>query len=323
MKQDKIKLDTTGEYLQIGSRKPSAAKSEQDAVLLQQQKVFLDNAFLFLAHREQILNDNKMSQAPVPFQSGLAYTGTNGLHNPTLGTYLEFWQNCPQAAWVDEDDRKYLVYHIAGSPLTGTNRCGIVYEDGTTASVPLPCFHNLWSGFMKINRERCDAAEDGDGNYTLEMVTDLLNSKYAPSCEAFFYKKMADYWSQRCKAAEATCENLSRDLLYNEMNAVRQQLTALIDDADRLQQEIDTMEEEIRAARHEMQTKLHAKEITPAEYQRWWTGLLLRKKKDDAVVFRRRMIDETLRSLFPEKHHLVSLCTVREFLAEIKSASMK
>ena len=310
-----IHLDTTGEYLQIGRHKPNAIKQDQNAEKQEAQKLFLDNAFLFLANRERILSDSRMRLAPVPLQSGLAYTGTNGFRNPTLGVYLEFWMNCPQAAWIAEDGRKHLVYRIAGSPLTGRNSCGIVYENGTTKNVQLPYFRNLWRTFMEINRKR-NAEMQTNKSYSLPMVVEILKGFHCTDHEAFFYKEMADYWSQRCKAAEATIENLSRQLLHAKMSAVRQQLTVLLNDADRKQLEIDSMEEETRTVRREMLNKLHAMEMTPAEYQRWWTALPIRKKKDETIAFQKKMIEDTLRSLFPEEYCGISLSTVRQFLEE-------
>ena len=310
-----IHLDTTGEYLQIGRHKPNTIKQNQDAEMQAAQKLFLDNAFLFLDNRERILSDSRMRLAPIPIQSGLAYTGTNGFRNPTLGVYLEFWMNCPQAAWMDEDGRKHLVYRIAGSPLTGRNSCGIVYEDGTTENVQLPYFSNLWRTFMEINRKR-NAEMQTNESYSLPMVVEMLKDFHCTDHETFFYRKMADYWSQRCKAAEATIENLSRQLLYAKMSAARQQLTVLLNDADRKQLEIDDMAEEIRMARREMLNKLHAKEMSPAEYQRWWMTLPIRKKKDEAIAFQKKMIDDILRSLFPEEYCVISLSTVRQFLME-------
>jgi hypothetical protein len=310
-----IHLDTTGEYLQIGRHKSNTIKQDQNAEMQEAQKLFLDNAFLFLDNRERILSDSRMRLAPVPIQSGLAYTGTNGFRNPTLGVYLEFWMNCPQAAWIDEDGRKHLVYRIAGSPLTGRNSCGIVNEDGTTKNIQLPCFSNLWRTFMEINRKRNTEMQTNE-SYSLPMVVEILKGFHCTDHEAFFYKEMADYWSQRCKATEATIENLSRQLLHAKMSAMRQQLTVLLNDADRKQLEIDSMEEETRMVRREMLNKLHAMDITPAEYQRWWTALPIRKKKDEAIASRKRMIDDTLRSLFREEYCGISLTTIRQFLEE-------
>ena len=312
-----LALDTTEEYLQIGRRKTTVIKQEPNEREEAKKKLFLENAFLFFDNRERILDDSKMYFASVPIQSGLAYTGTSGFRNPTLGIYLEFWMSCPQAAWIDGNGRKYLVYRIAGSPLSGSNRCGIVYEDGTTKDVQLPDFRDLWRSFIDINKSH-DAEKLTSESYSLQMVVGLLKGFYRLSNEAFFYKRMAEYWAQRCKAAESAYKDMSRKILHTKMNAVRQQLKVLVDDVDRQQLKIDSMAEETRRVRREILNKLHAKGMTPAEYQRWWMALPIRKKKNETIEIQNRMIHDTLKGLFPEDFYAMSLNTVRQFLEESK-----
>ena len=90
---NRMKLDTTGQYLTIGRRKPVVKRTPPEVEQQRQQdvKFFTDHAFFFLDHRKQILNDSRMFLAPVPVQSGMAYIGTSGFNSPTLGVYIEWW----------------------------------------------------------------------------------------------------------------------------------------------------------------------------------------------------------------------------------------
>lgn len=318
---NQISFDTTGEYLQIGRRKPTVAKPEANADLQAQQKLFFDHAFAFLANKERILGDSRMFLAPVPIQSGLAYTGTSGFRNPTLGVYLEFWLNCPQATIASPEGRLRLVQRLSGSPLSGCNCCSVVYEDGTTECLSLPRFIDLWSTFMNINC-RYDEEKATCESYSLQQVVDILEKGAKPeSCNlsemyAAFYKREADYRKSRCISAEETCAQLRKDLRRCKMNAVRQQLADLVADADRRQGEIDALAEEIRSARRDMLKQLHANEMTPAECQRWWMSFPPRKEKDNAINELRHLIDETLETLLPDDHFSMSMQEVREFLAD-------
>ncbi|WP_337579745.1 hypothetical protein [Prevotella pectinovora] len=172
---DKIKLDATGTYLSLGNKpcKPQPRTSED---VEQQKKLFTDNAFYLLAHSEQIMHDSRMFLTPVAVQNVLAYTGTSGFHTPTLGIYLEWWNECPKALRTDKDGNRSLVFHLAGSPLSGANHCAEVYEDGRTESVQVSSFISHWRPFAAINT-RYDEAKHMYQAYTLEQVLEILHSE--------------------------------------------------------------------------------------------------------------------------------------------------
>ena len=172
---DKIKLDATGTYLSLGNKscKPQTRTSEK---FERQKKLFTDNAFYLLAHQERIMRDSRMFLAPVAVQNGLAYTGTSGFNAPTLGIYLEWWNECSMALRVDKENRRSLVFHLAGSPLSGANRCAEVYEDGRTESVQVSSFISHWRPFTAINT-RYDEAKHIYQAYTLEQVLDILHAE--------------------------------------------------------------------------------------------------------------------------------------------------
>ena len=172
---DKMKLDATGTYLSIGNKpcKPQPRTTEE---MERQKKLFTDNAFYLLAHQERIMRDSRMFLAPVGVQNGLAYTGTSGFLAPTLGIYLEWWDACTEALRVDKEGRRSLVFHLAGSPLSGANHCAEVFEDGKTESVQVSLFINHWRPFTAINT-RYDEAKHIYQAYTLEQVLDILHAE--------------------------------------------------------------------------------------------------------------------------------------------------
>ena len=172
---DKMKLDATGTYLSIGNKpcKPQPRTTEEWE---QKKKLFTDNAFYLLAHQERIMRDSRMFLAPIAVQNGLAYTGTSGFHAPTLGIYLEWWNECSIALRTDEDGKRSLVYHLAGSPLSGANHCAEVYEDGRVESVQVSSFISHWQPFVNINT-RYDEAKHIYQAYTLEQVLDILHAE--------------------------------------------------------------------------------------------------------------------------------------------------
>ena len=172
---DKMKLDATGTYLSLGNKpcKPQTRTSED---VEQQKKLFTDNAFYLLAHSERIMRDSRMFLAPVAVQNVLAYTGTSGFHTPTLGIYLEWWNECPKALRTDKDGNRSLVFHLAGSPLSGTNHCAEVFEDGRIEPIQVSSFISHWQPFVNINTQY-DEAKHIYQAYTLEQVLEILHAE--------------------------------------------------------------------------------------------------------------------------------------------------
>lgn len=172
---DEMKLDRTGVYLRVGNKplKPQPRPTEE---IERQKKLFTDNAFYLLAHRERIMQDGRMFLTPVAVTNGLAYTGTSGFHNPTVGIYLEWWAACAEAMRIDENGNRSLVFHLAGSPLSGANHCSEVYEDGRVKQIHLSYFSDCWRPFMATNT-RYDEAKYTCQAYTLEELLDVLHKE--------------------------------------------------------------------------------------------------------------------------------------------------
>lgn len=172
---DKMKLDETGVYLSVGNKplKPQPKSTEE---IEKQKKLFTDNAFYLLAHRERIMRDSRMFLTHVMIQNGLAYTGVSGFHNPTVGIYLEWWSLCSEAMRIDKDSNRSLVFHLAGSPLSGANHCSEVYEDRRVKQIHLSYFSDCWRPFMAINA-RYDEAKHLYQTYTLEELLAILRNE--------------------------------------------------------------------------------------------------------------------------------------------------
>ena len=139
-------------------------------------KLFTDNAFYLLAHRERILSDSRMFLCRVPSKSGLMYSGYRGFQKPTLGIYLEWWRKCPGAMITGKDGTRSLVYHLAGSPLSGANWCKSVNENGEIHEVKFNLFISHWRPFVGINT-RYTSAKQRYQAYSLEEVLEILHTE--------------------------------------------------------------------------------------------------------------------------------------------------
>ncbi len=140
-------------------------------------KLFTDNAFYLLAHRDRILSDSRMFLCPIAIKSGMMYSGSSGFENPTLGIYLEWWRECPNAMITDKDGTRSLVFYLAGSPLSGANWSKRVDESGEIhnvgASYP---FISQWRPFIGVNN-RYTAAKRRYQAYSLDEVLDILHNE--------------------------------------------------------------------------------------------------------------------------------------------------
>ena len=170
---DRWAFDMTGTYLTFGNRKlkKEPVKSEEQKAL---ERLFTANAFFLYQNRDRILGDSRMFLAPVEVQNGLFYTGVSGFQNPTLGVYVEWWNECKGALRENEQDELSLIYYLSGSPLSGVNYCKAVYADGRIEDVSLgKLFPNYWQSFMRVNR-RYTGAKQIYMSYTLQEVINQL-----------------------------------------------------------------------------------------------------------------------------------------------------
>lgn len=176
IKEDKLALDTTGEYLQIGRRKRETKRAtERDTIAQQRGELLCRKLHRLIAESDKILADSKMFLAPIPIKNGLAYFGTSGFHNPTLGVYIEWWKHHKCAWIIDEFGEKQPLIYIAGSPLSGANKCAYVRADGDSYGVSVTKFAPVWQSFVNVNTRYTEAKQRYDA-YTLEEVIEKLFS---------------------------------------------------------------------------------------------------------------------------------------------------
>lgn len=149
------------------------SKNEELSYERLQEDLFVDNAFYLWGHKDKILGDSRMFLCPVRMSNNLAYTGTIGLRDATLGVYVEWWMTCAGATMTDGKGRRSLVYHIAGSPLSGGNHCSAIREDGKRQTVTLLPFCDHWVPFMQINK-RYETVRGKCQAYELQDVLDIL-----------------------------------------------------------------------------------------------------------------------------------------------------
>ena len=165
IRPDVVGLDMTGEFLQMKGQPKKKTRTVQEGSW---KGLFLKEAFFLYEHRSAIYADSRMFLTPLPFANNLAYTGTSGLNNATLGVYLEWWDNCDRAVLKDKGEVVGLTYFIAGSPLSGNNHCSMVNRSGKSKSIVFNSpFTDIWSSFMRINQRYTEAKQTYQA-YSLE-----------------------------------------------------------------------------------------------------------------------------------------------------------
>ena len=176
IKKDELALDTTGEYLrtkQGGKKEPKCMSPVNEPW----RDLFFKEAFSLYEHREAIFSDSRMFLTPLPFKNNLAFTGTSGLQDATLGIYLEWWETCEQSILRDKDGNvSALTYLIAGSPMSGSNHCSAVRRDGRTEVFHFAPFSTIWGSFMSINTRYTEAKQIYRA-YTLEETIEKLKGR--------------------------------------------------------------------------------------------------------------------------------------------------
>ncbi len=304
---NRMKLDTTGQYLTIGRRKP-VVKPTPPEVEEQRKlavKFFTDHAFFLLDHRKQILSDSRMFLAPVPVENGIAYMGTSGFKCPALGVYIEWWMTCIPAIIGRYRKDTWLVYHIAGSPLSGRNCCGIVNTNGECRSECLPSpFSAIWRSFVEINT-RYDEAKERYEAYSLEEVVKLLETDDKGDSlserELFLLRRENQVLRQQIqdiKEADAKAmEERRSTLLKAYLECKREVLTDWYADYCRKQEEGKQELKELEARRQHLKQQFHAGEITRMFYHN--QNAPLKKKCFEVEQTLKFMANEELSKLLP------------------------
>ena len=172
--ENNVELDTTGQYLTYGNNK-HRTHATRDEEKMAQEQLFMENALFLFNNQERILADSRMFLCPIAVENSIAYTGTSGLRAPTLGIYIEWWNSCSGTVRVNDDGSRSIVCRISGSPLSGSNSCTAVRDDGKIESISLNPFSEHWVPFTRINK-RYSEAKARYKAYTLQQVLDILKS---------------------------------------------------------------------------------------------------------------------------------------------------
>lgn len=265
---DELPLETTGRHFGMGRRR-IAPKPEAKEVLRQS---FIDNAFYLLAHRERILRDSRMFLTPVSVQNKLAYTESPGMDAPTIGVYLEWWSSCLGSMVISDSGRMSLVYQIAGSPLTGSNSCGQLYESGESAPIRLSGFSKYWQSLMQINT-RYDEAKQIYQAYTLQELLDILHEE--DGCEKDFTSNVRERFLQhRIEQLTERVEHHYREACrwrYKYEHAVLRlhdsEVRQIYADYEDLEQRVKAQIEELRRQKQSLKRQLKSGQLTPRSYQ--------------------------------------------------------
>ena len=301
--EDHLKLDMTGQYFILGTRKPSPDPQPSEEVK-EQEQLFIRNAFYLLAHKERILSNSRMFLCRVPIQSGLAYTGTSGFNKPTLGVYIEWWTNVGSSMYIDKNGQRTLVYLLSGSPLSGTNCCSVVHEDGKTEHVCKPYFHSLWRPFVEVNRRYTQAKELYQA-YTLEEVLNILHQEddsteaFAHSIDRVFMECEIKFLKQEIEKLQGDRDNWHRRydealFRYNE-DRIRQFYADFLAMESQTNAEIEQTKQEIK----ELKADLRNKVVNNKTYQQ---KLRLLKGHISSLEFKiSRFKNETVRETFSDE----------------------
>lgn len=171
--QEFLSIDTTGNYLRVKGGHGNSARPFRTEPW---EELFYKEAFFLYEHKDAIFADSRMFLTPLPFKNNLAYTGTSGLRDATLGIYLEWWEACPRAVIREDDEIRALTFFIAGSPLSGSNRCSFVTREGKAESTQFTSpFYDLWRPFMEINGRYAEAKKMYQA-FSLEETVDRLRN---------------------------------------------------------------------------------------------------------------------------------------------------
>ena len=299
-------LDTTGQYLQIGTKphfttdKEISERRKQEEI---DEKLFYEHAHLFLANADKILSDSRLFLAPVNVENGLAYTGTSGFHKPTLGVYIEWWLHHKDASI---DAKGLPIWFISGSPLSGSNACSAVDRKGKTHRAQLNgSFLAVWSSFVKVNN-RYNEFKGRYMAYELREVIDILEGtndsqqyfKLHLSLEKVRYDNYIFNLKRALKQAKELSAEYKVKIQHLIFQQYREEATEYYNKCINLQTVARLAREYFYEQRIELRKTLRSGSIDNITYQRTLTPL--RKKAKEAECQCREYEREGLSKVFGE-----------------------
>ena len=170
-----VELDASGQFLNTQPKLQEVTPAEK---LKAERFLLMDNLHFLYGHRKMIMADPRMYLAPVAVGHNLAYSGTSGFRNPTLGVIMKWLEVSPYAKDIDENGEVAFLGWMAGSPLSGCNKCTFVSKDGHQYTKPIlgpHAFFYTWRSFTRINSRFAKIREASEVTpYLLEEVLVLL-----------------------------------------------------------------------------------------------------------------------------------------------------
>ena len=170
-----VELDASKQFLNTKRKLQEVMLEEK---VKADRQLLMDQLHFLYSHRETIMADPRMYFAPVSVGHNLAYSGRSGFQNPTLGVVMKWLEESPYAKDIDENGEVALLGWMAGSPLSGSNKCTFVSKDGHEYTKPIRrchAFFHTWRAFVRINSRFKKMREASDVTpYLLEEVLMLL-----------------------------------------------------------------------------------------------------------------------------------------------------
>ena len=244
----------------------------EDEVDEELQRLFIDNAFYLLAHRERILQDSRMFLAPIGIQNGSPYTKSLGLDAPTIGVYLEWWSHCLGSMVISDSGRMSLIYELTGSPHSKVTSGRQLYENGETEPIHSYGHVQYWKSLIEINKRYSEAKEIYQA-YTLQELLDILHEEDGGEKdftsnvrERFLRHHIAElkvYIEYLYEEFSIRMKRWTHAVLRLHDDEVRQ----IYADYKALEQRVTSEIEELRRQKQRMKRQLKSGQLAPRSYQ--------------------------------------------------------
>ena len=244
----------------------------EDEVDEELQRLFIDNAFYLLAHRERILQDSRMFLAPIGIQNGSPYTKSLGLDAPTIGVYLEWWSSCLGSMVLSKSGRMSLIYEFTGSPHSKVTSGRQLYENGETEPIHRYDHVQYWESLIEINTRYSEAKQIYQA-YTLQELLDILHEEDGGEKdftsnvrERFLRHHIAElkvYIEYLYEEFSIRMKRWTHAVLRLHDDEVRQ----IYADYKALEQRVTSEIEELRRQKQRMKRQLKSGQLAPRSYQ--------------------------------------------------------
>ena len=198
---------------------------------------------------------------------------------------------------------------LAGSPLSGANRCLAICENGERRDVTLQKFSDCWKPFMEINR-RYTEAKGRYECYTLQQVIELLDGMdTARAIEAEFLKHEVMALTKEVDSMKKACDYWRNR--YQEI-VIRYQGKRMLDfyaEYKVLEEEVNCEKEQLKEQKKVLKAQLKNGQLDSKSYQQRLSPMNKRMNALDMKlsVFRNGRVNE----VFPEGD--VSFSMIEEY----------